>query len=197
MTGIKWQSNMKEYMKTLCEKMNWQKYLKIPEFLRISGKEVEKVLLSIIIKGSKVLDIGCGYGRISLFLKNQGFDVTAVDNEKEMVKYVKQLGIKSFLMNAEKLKFKNNLFNLVVTDGLLEHFENPEKILAEEKRVSKEYVINFIPINTFWNKILEFIQRTPKVFWRSEKEWFLLHREFFNKVEVKNLKRLDAFICKK
>jgi len=178
--------------------MDWTKYLRIPEFLRISGREVEKVLLELNLpKGSTVLDIGCGYGRISLFLKKCGYNVTAIDNEEKMVEEARKKGINALKGDAENLEFSDNNFDLVVTDGLLEHFENPEKILSEEFHVTKNFVVNFIPINTKINKMLEVLQKTPKVYWRSEAEWLDFHKKYFKSVEIKNLRRLHAFICRK
>lgn len=174
----------------------WKKYLKIP--WRPSGREVESVLLSINLpKNFSVLDIGCGYGRISLFLKNCGYKVMAIDSEEKMVEEARKKGLRAVKGDAENLNFSDNEFDMAVTDGLLEHFENPEKVLSEELRVTKKFAVNFIPIDTKINRVLEFIQRTPKVYWRTESEWLELHEKYFNSVEVKNLRRLHAFICRK
>jgi ubiquinone/menaquinone biosynthesis C-methylase UbiE len=176
----------------------WGKYLKLPEFLRISGSGVEKTLMSFNLKNdSNILDIGCAYGRISLFMKKQGYDGLAIDNNKQMAKLTKDLGIRIVLMDATKLGIKKNSFDLVLTDGLLEHFENPNNILCEENRVAKEYVLNFIPKNTKINKVLEVIQKTPKVYWRSKKKWLQIHKKYFKKIHTKSLLRLEAYICEK
>ncbi len=176
----------------------WEKYLKLPEFLRVSGNDVEKTLLGIgLKKGGKVLDIGCGYGRISSFLKDQGFDVTAIDKDDKMVESTKTLGIRSFSMDATNIKFKKDSFDLVVTDGLLEHFKNPDPILKEEKKVTKKYVVNFIPQDTKINRILEVIQRTPGVYWRTREYWIKKHKKYFKKVFTKKLLRLDVYVCEK
>jgi ubiquinone/menaquinone biosynthesis C-methylase UbiE len=176
----------------------WEKYLILPKFLRISGRDVEKTLTDMNLrKDVRVLDLGCAYGRISSFLKNNGYDVIAIDNNKKMVKFIKNLGIKTFLMDGNMIGFKKNSFDLIVTDGLLEHFKEPNKILNEESRVTKKYSVNFIPKNTKINKFLEVLQRTPKVYWKNEKEWLQLHKKYFKKVFSKELLRLEAYICEK
>ena len=174
----------------------WTKYLKLPNFLRISSHDVEEILVSINLKkDAKVLDVGCAYGRISLFLKNQGYNVITIDNNKKMVKFTKNLGIRTFLMDAAKPSLKENSFDLVVTDGLLEHFKNPDKILREESRMTKKYVVNFIPQNTKINKILEVFQGTPKVYWRSKNYWLQKHKRYFKKVFTRKLLRLETYLC--
>ena len=176
----------------------WEKYIKLPKFLRISSRDVEETIMSINLKkGEKVLDFGCAYGRISLFLKNQGYYVIAIDNNKKMVKFTKNLGLRTFLMDATRLGLKENSFNLIVTDGLLEHFKIPDKILNRESKVTEKYVVNFIPQNTKMNRILEVFQRTPKVYWRSKKQWLRIHKKYFKKVHAKKLLRLEAYICEK
>ncbi len=176
----------------------WSEYLKLPEFLRISGNDVEKTLMNMNLKkDAKILDVGCAYGRISLFLKNKDYYVLAVDNDKKMIKFTKDLGIKTSLMDATNLGIKENSFDLVVTDGLLEHFKNPDKIINEQKKVTRKYIINFIPQNTKINKILEVIQRTPRVYWKNKNEWFKKHQMCLKKVIYIKLLRLEVFICEK
>jgi len=43
------------------------------------------------------------------------------------------------------LPFKNGTFDLVYSDGLLEHFIKPKPILQEIFRVSKRYVLTLVP----------------------------------------------------
>lgn len=175
---------------------SWKSYLKIPSWMRISSKGVEETLMSLNLSpGSKVLDVGCGYGRISLFLKEKGFSVIGVDSDEDMVERNKDK-FDCRLMDGRNLEFSNNSFDLVVTDGILEHFEKPEDIIKEEFRVAKKYVVNFVPTNSWWNRILEVVQMTPAVYWRSADKWVEKHRIFKN-VERKRLLRLDAFICVK
>ena len=95
------------------------------------------------------------------------------------------------------MPFKKDSFDLVVTDGLLEHFKNPDKILSEESKITKKYVVNFIPQNTKINKVLEVFEGTPKVYWRSKNYWSQKHERYFQKVFTKKLLRLEVFVCEK
>lgn len=178
----------------------WTKYLKIPKFFSISREQVNNLLDKYAKRGSKVLDVGCGYGRISEYLHNNGRIVTAIDMEQEMVDTVKKFGIESYLMNAMDIKFNDNKFDVVITDGLLEHFENDEdikKIIREEFRVGKKYIINMVPKDIFINKILEIVQRVPKEY--RNKNWMALHKEIAgdNNVFVVEMDRISAYIIEK
>ncbi len=42
--------------------------------------------LKFVKRGGKILDFGCGSGRDSLYFKNKGYDVTAIDGSEEMCK---------------------------------------------------------------------------------------------------------------
>ena len=45
-----------------------------------------ETFLNYIKRGGKILDFGCGSGRDSLYFKNLGYDVTAIDGSSEMCK---------------------------------------------------------------------------------------------------------------
>ena len=52
--------------------------------LNVDMMTIQKKFISYIPKGGKVLDLGCGSGRDSLFFKQFGYNVTAVDGSAEM-----------------------------------------------------------------------------------------------------------------
>lgn len=100
---------------------------------------------------SKVLDVGCGEGRLMLVLKELGFDATGVDAhvfeglniEAEprgplLEQYFSEKGINVKLVDIEKeaLPFPSNHFDLVTFIETIEHLHNsPKPILQEIARV--------------------------------------------------------------
>jgi 2-polyprenyl-3-methyl-5-hydroxy-6-metoxy-1,4-benzoquinol methylase len=59
----------------------------------------------VFVKG-RVLDIGCGAGRHSLYLQNQGFQVLGIDNSPLAVKVAKLRGLKRVkVMSIEDINF--------------------------------------------------------------------------------------------
>ena len=74
------------------------------------------------IKGKKVLDAGAGSGRDSLYLKEEGFTVSAIDLSPEIVKEAKKktkVNVKE--MDIRKLDFKDKFnfsFHIISKYGL-------------------------------------------------------------------------------
>lgn len=54
-------------------------------------KQIYSEFLQFIKQGDHILDCGCGSGRDSLFFKQQGYRVTALDGSEEMVKLSSRL----------------------------------------------------------------------------------------------------------
>lgn len=97
-------------------------------------KEEQIKKLNIIKENIKIipplLDVGCGTGISTNFFKVKSI---GVDNCKEMIKGVKNLQY----AKAEKLPFKDNTFNTVISVTAFHNFNNMEKALKEILRVSK------------------------------------------------------------
>lgn len=79
----------------------------------------------------KTLDVGCGVGD---YLK---FDSKAVgvDINTNCVNHCLDNGLKASVMKIDNLPFETNSFDTLVFDNVLEHIEDPTKILSEVNRV--------------------------------------------------------------
>ena len=89
---------------------------------------------------TKVLDLGCGVGYDSYYLKQRGLDVIACDFSevalsrlKENVENVETL----FLDISETLPFEDESFDLVIADLSLHYFDTitTERIMSEIERI--------------------------------------------------------------
>lgn len=89
----------------------------------------------------KVLDVGCGTGRLVKFLNSKGFVAFGCDNCPNAVRVAQKLNNKLTikLASATKLPFKKNSFDLVTAISVIEHLTHNEgkKFLEEAKRVLK------------------------------------------------------------
>ena len=87
------------------------------------------------VKG-RVLDIGCGAGRHSLYLQKMGFDVLGIDSSPLAIKVCKLRGLKQAkVMSIEELNFKPNSFDSVImlgsNFGLFGSFEKARRLLKK------------------------------------------------------------------
>lgn len=106
--------------------------------------------------GSKrSLEVGCGRGSLSAFFSQNGWDTTLLDSDQNIIKIAEEnfkrcmLGGHFYHGNAENLEFTDNSFSLVFSIGLLEHFEMPEKCIAEKLRVLEPggFIFNYVVPN--------------------------------------------------
>lgn len=104
-----------------------------------------KYVLDILktLDNPKIIDVGAGTGKYSIYLNDLGYDVTAVELVKHnlMTLKSKNKNIKSYLGNATNLsKFSDNSFDMVLLFGPLYHLITTEeklKALKEAKRIVK------------------------------------------------------------
>lgn len=115
-----------------------KEYEKIHSEIGFGEEEEYYKVIGTLIKGTKSVDIGCGYG----FIEKYSPDTVAVDFSEEALRIAKKNGAK-FLVKApsEKLPFKNNEFEVAICLGVLEHVVDQEKAVAEMVRVSKIQII--------------------------------------------------------
>lgn len=91
---------------------------------------------------NKILDVGCGTGRLVKYFSNHGLDAHGVDNSKIALKKARQKNKfkKIILSPATKLPFKNNAFDFLCAISLIEHLSenDSEEFLKEAGRVLKK-----------------------------------------------------------
>ena len=76
--------------------------------LNVDMMTIQKRFIGYIPEGGKVLDLGCGSGRDSLYFKGLGYQVTAVDGSAEMCRQAeKNIGQPVINMTFDKLDFES------------------------------------------------------------------------------------------
>ncbi len=87
------------------------------------------------LRGRRVLEIGCGTGRLAQALSERALArVWAVDASAEMVTRAKALGVNARVARAEALPFKRGWFDAVVM-RMVAHLVDRERAFAEAARV--------------------------------------------------------------
>lgn len=139
-------------------------------------------------KNAKILDVGCGSGTLARFWKEQGYNIIGLDISDESLKITRSKGIPCVKGDITKgLPFGDNTFDLVYSDGLLEHFSDPKPVLEEIFRVSNKYVLTMVPRNTVTNLIHNIILRPPKEYKKKDHEWIGIHKGFSSRVEYEKV----------
>ena len=113
-----------------------------------SIKYIEKYLKKY--SSPKIIDIGAGTGKYSIYLAEKGYDVTAVELVKHNLRIIerKSKNVKAYQGNAINLKkFKDNSFDITILFGPMYHLISMKekiKALEEAKRITKENGLIFI-----------------------------------------------------
>jgi len=95
-------------------------------------KFYEKLLPSYNFKGKKILEFGCGTGINTTIMALRGAKVTFVDSSQEalnlVMKNLERLELDAELVKMDVFDFReNNKFDLVHSEGLVEHFLPPKR----------------------------------------------------------------------
>lgn len=93
-----------------------------------------------LVKG-RVLDIGCGAGRHSLYLQKKGLDVLGIDISPLAIQVCKDRGLKKAkVMSIEEMKFSPNSFDTIImmgnNFGLFGSFKTAKKLLERFYKIT-------------------------------------------------------------
>ena len=91
------------------------------------------------LDGKKVLDLGCGTGRLIKPLLEKGAQVCGADISSKMLKIAEKKfsKVKFFKTDAEKTPFKDDRFDIVVAGFLIVHVKDLDKVFREVYRILK------------------------------------------------------------
>lgn len=167
----------------------WEKHWGSPKaFNRLVGlntayPEVIEFLLKITNKQSNCIEIGCGSGTYAVELVARGRDFLATDISRSALELTEaraerlyNLKIKTKIVNTYKIPFPDETFDLVFSDGVIEHLDIP-RALTEMKRVLRPngFLVAKVPSGSFIYKIVYFllspIENRPYEVWYSRNKW--------------------------
>jgi len=126
------------------------------------------------LNNSIILDIGTGNGEISTYLAHNAKQVISVDisNNRSID------GAYSFLLCDENLPFKEDFFDIVISNHVIEHVNNNKLHLNEIHRVLKlDGVVYLATPNRLWPWEVHY--RLPLIHYLPKK-WFIKLLKGFN-----------------
>jgi len=148
-------------------------------------------VLNNIGSSDLVLDLGCGYGRVTKRLAVKAKKITGIDISKDNVELAKEYvrhyqNCEFFVMDAKKMAFPDNYFDVTicVQNGISAFKIDPYEMLKESIRVTKNG--GTILYSSYSEK-----------FWDSRLEWFQLQSEHKLIGEIdQDLTKNGIIVCK-
>lgn len=124
----------------------------------------EEIMIDHMLKGKKfkhAVDIGGGYGRLSVVLRKYASKVTLAEPSQQQLDIAKDFlrgkpKVNSVLAQAEKLPFKDGEVDLAMIVRIIHHLPNPVPAFEEIHRVlSKDgyFLIEFANYGNFKNRV--------------------------------------------
>lgn len=142
---------IKDFYRNYADKIQEKRFKTPYRIRRYVHETTHLTILKHINSGERVLEIGCGEGLLAIMMAKKGAMITATDiSEKNLVvarELAKTEGVKIdfLLVDAESIPFKDNYFDVVVADNVLEHLPDFEKGLSEIRRVIKKRAVIALP----------------------------------------------------
>lgn len=114
---------------------------------------------------SRVLDLACGKGRHSVFLNQQGYDVTGIDLSSENINYCKALENDKLhfyqhdMRRLLRVNYYDAIFNLFTSFGYFERDDENEKVIqAAAAGLSRGgyFILDFLNIHLAIQQLVAF-----------------------------------------
>lgn len=121
---------------TSSNNQNWNSgnYVKNASFVAELGMPVVELLSAKA--GERVLDLGCGDGRLSEKLTHMACQVVAVDASADMIKAAKARGLDAHVLDGQDLPFENE-FDAVFSNAALHWMKEQQQVVAGVYRALK------------------------------------------------------------
>ena len=124
----------------------------------------------VVKRGCKILEAGCGSGRLYFHFKEKGFNIKGFDQSKIAIKNILQKNKEAdvHISSISKLKYRDNNFDVILAFGLYHNIENKKdlkKSFEETFRVLKNNgrLVASVRFDSFENKIIEkIVQKRSK-----------------------------------
>ena len=201
-------------------------FSKYMDYSHDAYRNISKMVLNILKKDSKILDIGCGPADNIAILQKLGFKCTGVDdlqdewhkkdnNRRKILKFAQLSGIEFIILNEEGLNFKENSFDMIMLNDVIEHLhDSPREFMNNYLKYLKPegYILITVPNAVNIRKRLAVIRGITNLpdyhnFYWSKGSWRGHVREYvkndlfllakFLGLDIKTLKGCDQIIGKK
>lgn len=205
--------NMQEFCHNVRKQIPEQalEFISSAGYVRSQADYYESVMrdLGIDTKDNKLLEIGTGFGLFMTYAINVlKWDMYGIEPGKDNLgRFEIARSILDYnsidqerLVNGlgERIKFESNSFDIVISNDVLEHVENPRAVILEALRVLKPggiAIFNFnnyrwiyeAHYNLFWFPFMSKPLAKKYVAWRKRDSGYIDHLNFLNPTYIKNI----------
>ena len=116
-------------------------------------------LKEYVENGDKILDLGCGNGRLAELFKDKEIEYVGIDNSEKLIELAKNRyateKIRFIATDGVNLPFPDSYFNKIFSIAVLHHIPSRElrlKFLSEARRVLKKDGIAVFTVWNLWQK---------------------------------------------
>lgn len=130
----------------------------------VTSRSEYPIILKIIPKGKKVIDLACGDGSLLALLKEKGVSGYGIEKSLSGVKSARAKGLEVTVGSVDRpLAFPDNFFDYAICNVTLQMVTYPDVLLKEMMRISKKQIISFPNFAYLPNRLeLLFKGRMPK-----------------------------------
>ena len=137
-------------------KFKWNKHYKENERTIVNHNNWLSDYNNLFSSNEKILELGCGFGFNSIYLKSLGHNIIATDFSPEVLIKLKCINQEieiSELDLRKKMQINDNTFDSVVADLCLHYFNNKKtrQIISEIQRILKDNGKLFCRINSIFD----------------------------------------------
>ncbi|HIJ83581.1 MAG: SAM-dependent methyltransferase protein [Magnetococcales bacterium] len=129
---------------------------------RLMFQAKKKVLRGVLptLAPRSIIEVGCGLGHILEVYHQAGLDCVGIDISPSAIHICQKKGLRVELKNVD---LETRSFDLVSSDGMLEHFLNFEPMARQMIRLSQRFVLLIQPDHSsFLGKTLPFLAELIK-----------------------------------
>ena len=137
----------------------WSRKRDVREVYSNSDRVLRNLEKVTSLKGKKVLEVGAGTGRDSFALVGPGAEVYQLDYSENALRIItsiareENLPVRPLCGDAFALPFRDGTFDIVIHQGLLEHFreQKASDLIKENVRVLKQGGLLLIDVPQRWH----------------------------------------------
>lgn len=186
-----------------------QSYNKIAEDFSHTRKSVWeefRPLVEYAKSGDKILDLGCGNGRLVELFKGKPIEYFGIDNSEKLIEIARQKfpGQEFEIFDGLKVPFENNFFDKIYCIAVFHHIPGKavrREFLNETKRALKPGGKLILSVwylwqkDTFWRLLFKFtlkklVGKSELDFFDTMEPWGKISERYFHNFRKRELKRL-------